>query len=741
MKKKGGGGYSRWIPIFFGMVLAVVLLFGGIGVASATTVYVATDGSGDYNCDGIDDQNEINWALENAFSGDTVHINAGTYNIDNTIWMNGIGITLEGDGDASILRITDGATNPPWSQTTPMITINNAGITLQNLKIDGNYNSQTLPGGANYLDLIHVKSDNAIIQDCSFYNGLCDAIEGYTVENMTVRNNGFYDIDHDSVAGRYSNSIISDNLVRVTQNDYSANSAFRLTMGDYNIWRNNTINRASGITRIISMGFEIYSYNDNSNCHGLIENNTIIDTYANAIVFERTSSSPTTDWTKCTNYTIRNNIINNVVLYASKYSNGIKIWDTHWNNFTIENNVIYSAAGDGIWLGKNTADIVIKNNIIVENGRNGIVVWGASNISNSYNDVWNNGDGNHFGISAGTGDISVNPLFADPNGDFHLRSTGGRWTVYGWIYTDTVDSPCIDIGDSSSDYSNEPEPNGGRINMGAYGNTDEASLSLGVTTGTISGTVMDMGTGGGIGNAIITGEGIEEGFLFFLFPTPYYFIDTADIDGSFTITNVPAGTYTITSSASGYENVSKSDITVNEGKTTTVNFQLVAVTDGQPTGTISGTVTDENTSIPIQGTTVTADGHSTTTNSGGGYTITLPAGGDYTVTSSKNGYHSQSQKGVEVTADYETTVNSVLSKKEPLFKLPSLPTFTYNEEIIFAGGMVVMLWLIFVWWKDEPKGKKAYVRSHSKMVPSRGVPKGKKRHINSYLRKVPRKRG
>ena len=45
-----------------------------------------------------------------------------------------------------------------------------------------------------------------------------------------------------------------------------------------------------------------------------------------------------------------------------------------------------------------------------------------------------------------------------------------------WV-TDDVTSPCIDAGDPASDYANEPAPNGGRINLGCYGNTAEASKS------------------------------------------------------------------------------------------------------------------------------------------------------------------------------------------------------------------------------------------------------------------------
>ncbi len=38
-------------------------------------------------------------------------------------------------------------------------------------------------------------------------------------------------------------------------------------------------------------------------------------------------------------------------------------------------------------------------------------------------------------------------------------------------------NPCIDAGDMSSPVGYEPFPNGGVINMGAYGGTSEASKS------------------------------------------------------------------------------------------------------------------------------------------------------------------------------------------------------------------------------------------------------------------------
>ena len=38
-------------------------------------------------------------------------------------------------------------------------------------------------------------------------------------------------------------------------------------------------------------------------------------------------------------------------------------------------------------------------------------------------------------------------------------------------------SDAIDAGDPASDYSKEPKPNGGRVNMGVWGNTPHAAMT------------------------------------------------------------------------------------------------------------------------------------------------------------------------------------------------------------------------------------------------------------------------
>ena len=92
----------------------------------------------------------------------------------------------------------------------------------------------------------------------------------------------------------------------------------------------------------------------------------------------------------------------------------------------------------------------------------------------------------------GTGNINTDPLFVNPvdsnlnNLDFHLQSQYGRYLPdqsraqrpkpENWVF-DTQTSPCIDTGNEQVNPAHETMPNGGRINMGAYGNTLFASKS------------------------------------------------------------------------------------------------------------------------------------------------------------------------------------------------------------------------------------------------------------------------
>jgi len=145
-------------------------------------------------------------------------------------------------------------------------------------------------------------------------------------------------------------------------------------------------------------------------------------------------------------------------------------------------------------------DTTIISNCIIDNDGSEIHNPDGSQIIINYTDLLGGASSIHDPSNAvvwGEGNIDVNPDFVlagywtQPSprqptertwieGNYHLKSEAGRWdpNSQSWV-VDYVTSPCIDAGDPNSPIGDEPDPNGGRINMGAYGGTEEASKSPG----------------------------------------------------------------------------------------------------------------------------------------------------------------------------------------------------------------------------------------------------------------------
>ena len=136
----------------------------------------------------------------------------------------------------------------------------------------------------------------------------------------------------------------------------------------------------------------------------------------------------------------------------------------------------------------------ITSCIIWDNGSSEIVDEDGSVCLVSYSDVKGGWDGagnieadpnfaveGHWLLSSNerTGTFPNNSVPVWIQGDYHLRSQTGRWDpkIGSWVQDD-VTSTCIDAGDPNSDWASETWPDGGRINIGAYGGTPEASMSL-----------------------------------------------------------------------------------------------------------------------------------------------------------------------------------------------------------------------------------------------------------------------
>lgn len=190
-------------------------------------------------------------------------------------------------------------------------------------------------------------------------------------------------------------------------------------------------------------------------------------------------------------FTCTNNIIHN------NKSHGIFVIDySHKGtelHHTLEHNLIY---GNEFGFGTYWASLSIINCTMADNSA------GAMDrrddpkqiieIKNSI--LWHNGlNPNGLNISytlseaplPGTGNIKGDPLFASTDKnvpDYHLKSAAGRWDPKAkneagdWV-TDAVTSPAIAVGDPSAEYTKQLKPSGGRIELGMYGNTPEASKS------------------------------------------------------------------------------------------------------------------------------------------------------------------------------------------------------------------------------------------------------------------------
>ena len=224
----------------------------------------------------------------------------------------------------------------------------------------------------------------------------------------------------------------------------------------------------------------------------------------------------------------RGQIENNVV-YANT-NQGIVLDSTQAsgnNHARVFNNTVFQGDGDAVRLINSSVDAELKNNILWVEAGSSIFVDSTSQqgFDSDFNLLFatNTGQiGNWQSVARGSliawqnasftdqNSLSIDPLFVDRDGaddllgfidgttdgrddDFHLMSSEGRFTgalapvldatsglplfLASNELIDVMQSPAIDRGDAIFAFANEPSPNGNFINIGAYGNTPQASKS------------------------------------------------------------------------------------------------------------------------------------------------------------------------------------------------------------------------------------------------------------------------
>ena len=153
-------------------------------------------------------------------------------------------------------------------------------------------------------------------------------------------------------------------------------------------------------------------------------------------------------------------ISNSIIAENSGHSSSTSVTAEIIANCTIANNTNIGAGGSGV-----ISNCIIWGNAIKQIGyRSTPPLVRYCNVQGGW---------------PGEGNVDADPHFADPNAaDYHLKSQAGRWDANEGRWTiDEVTSPCIDAGDPMTPIMYEPFPNGGIVNMGAYGGTTEASKS------------------------------------------------------------------------------------------------------------------------------------------------------------------------------------------------------------------------------------------------------------------------
>jgi PGF-pre-PGF domain-containing protein len=451
----------------------------------APIVYAAGDGSGDFNCSGIDDHIQINQALKFVTENPgytTVYLKGPfTYVIDDTLLI-GSNTILEGDSNATIKLVR----NAGWSSTKPLIKEYNSSshdITIRSFTIDGNREGNTnVKSGDGYYNLIHLSDcQNISVYDMYLTNNHGDGLKTDNCSNIKFYNNEVYSLGHDALYASICSNV----------------EAY-----------NNTI------TCRTNSGLRVY----NTNCVSFHDNIITSEGSGGAgIEIQKDGSDYTMDDIKVYNNVIYNTALSGILVFGSgNYSTSSanvhihhnQIYDTGTDssgeliggilsegfNGLIENNVIDGAYGTGIVQNKayylslaGSGYVVTVRNNIITNTRTSTAGGNGSGICNlltdthtfilQNNSLYNNAGGNYIGVQAPLSDIAADPQYADRDKhDYHLKSKAGRWDGSGWV-NDNISSPCLDAGDPLSDYSNEPEPNGNRINIGWDGNTWHASKS------------------------------------------------------------------------------------------------------------------------------------------------------------------------------------------------------------------------------------------------------------------------
>jgi hypothetical protein len=379
----------------------------------------------------------------NLACGAVVHISEGNYPENIVLTVENAGITLS--GSCVNLTIIDGQTNGSC------MTINDCDwCRIQGLTFTNGYSQN---GGGLYSFY-----SCPVITDCSicdnnaengggayFFHGTPTLIDCAVVQNEARHGAGIYNRVNDAV---------------LTRTEFIENTAEAEGGGIYNHESITLLTSCHFFTNQAARGGAVFNV-----CRSLPILSQCTFTYNHAIVkggavYNRNCSEPH---------------LSNCLLVGNSSNNGGAVYSWQDSHPVLTNCTLYgnSSKKQGGAVREDDDAFSTLKNCILWNNTPDQVFFSVTTSQVSFSNIqggwpWSKDD-----------NIDDDPLFADPdNGDYHLKSQAGRWdpTTQSWVQDD-ITSPCIDAGDPNSPIGDESIPNGGRINMGAYGGTAEASKS------------------------------------------------------------------------------------------------------------------------------------------------------------------------------------------------------------------------------------------------------------------------
>ncbi|OQB11156.1 MAG: Disaggregatase related [Deltaproteobacteria bacterium ADurb.Bin207] len=158
-------------------------------------------------------------------------------------------------------------------------------------------------------------------------------------------------------------------------------------------------------------------------------------------------------------------------------------------NVTVAGHACGDGRGNALLL-EQGSEVTVESSIFWGNGAKDVTVDPGNSLKVRYSNSIDN--------LSGDGNLSVDPLFANPGkGDYRLKNEAGRWDPQSEsCVKDSETSPCVNAGDPSGAFDREPEPNGGRVDMGAYGNSLSAGCAANGGAGGFGGAGGTAGQGG-----------------------------------------------------------------------------------------------------------------------------------------------------------------------------------------------------------------------------------------------------